>query len=152
MEGGSGECNLIPPHNNNRNNNLHISRTWRLRRGWKSTKATTWTRSLSPVSPAPGRAAPAWAGRSPCSACPCDAAPYTWEMNKFKSDSRPTTESVGLFVPFFVSSINFDIIYGLQKRYKNRNFSPLFDFLEGSVFVPYPRYEKLSRRYILGPY
>ena len=29
-------------------------------------------------------------------------------------------------------------------------FLPFFAFLEGTVFVPYPRYEKVSRRYILG--
>ena len=50
------------------------------------------------------------------------------------------------FFPFLI------IIFGTQSGGKKGILARFLPFFEGTGFVPYPRFEKVSRRHILGPY
>ncbi len=67
--------------------------------------------------------------------------------------ARPTTVSVGLVRTGFLSSLFFyflAFVLGCQNGTKTEIFARFVAFFEGTILVPFLRYEKVSQRYILG--
>ncbi len=87
---------------------------------------------------------------------PCDIHSLTNCSLTFHTVNYPTNHSIRrtylyrfcvlTFLYFLISFL------GCKNGIKTEILARFFYFLDGTVFVPYPRYEKVSRRYILSPY